>query len=216
MSINEITTHLLAMDYFEVAGLISGLLCVWLLIRQSIWNWPIGLCYALVSLVVFLQSRLYAEFGLHIYYVGMNAYGWYYWSRGAGGQKDGEAAKPVPVTHIGSSATLYLSLLVLVGIPVLAEFLRYFTDADMVYADATITIFSFAAMWMTARKMIENWYVWLIVDLLATALYVIKGIELYALLYCVYIGMAVMGWLAWSKTLKAQELTVEEGAIAAS
>ncbi len=206
---------MLSMDYFEVAGLISGMLCVWLLIRQSIWNWPIGLCYALVSLVVFLQTRLYAEFGLHIYYVVMNAYGWYYWSRGAGSSTDGVGVKPVPVTHIGSTATLYVLLSVLVGIPVLAELLLYFTDADMAYADATITIFSFAAMWMTARKMIENWYVWLVVDLLATALYVIKGIELYALLYCVYIGMAVMGWLAWHKTLKAQELEANEGVIAA-
>ena len=197
------------MSLFEVAGLISGLLCVWLLIRQSIWNWPIGLCYALVSLVVFLEARLYSEFILHIYYVAMNAYGWYYWSRGAGiGSDRLEENKPLPVTYIGRSVATRLSLVVIVGIPCLAELMQYFTDADMAYADASITVFSFAAMWMTARKMIENWFVWLLVDVLATALYLIKGIELYAVLYCVYIVMAFMGWLAWRKSLVAQKLSV--------
>ena len=204
-AIDEIFTYLPAMGLFEVAGLISGLLCVWLLIRQSIWNWPIGLCYALVSLIVFLEARLYSEFLLHIYYVGMNAYGWYYWSRGAGrDDASGGGKKPVPVTHISMSTATRLSLLVITGIPCLAELMQYFTDADMAYADASITIFSFAAMWMTARKMIENWIVWLVVDVIATALYLIKGIELYAVLYCVYIAMAVAGWLAWRKSLMVQ------------
>jgi len=209
--ISDILTYVLAMDLFEVAGLISGLLCVWLLIRESIWNWPIGLCYALVSLVVFLESRLYSEFILHIYYVAMNAYGWYYWSRGGGrAGADGIESKSVLVTHISNTTAALLSLMVLVGIPVLAELMQYFTDADMAYADASITIFSFAAMWMTARKMIENWFVWLLVDVLATALYVIKGIELYAVLYCVYIAMAIAGWLAWRKTLLTQTQFTKE------
>ncbi len=67
-------------NWLEATGLISGLLCVLLLIRQNIWNWPIGLLYSLVSIVVFLRAHLYADLALHVFYVAMNAYGWYYWA----------------------------------------------------------------------------------------------------------------------------------------
>ena len=185
---------------FEIAGLLSGLLCVWLLIRQSIWTWPIGLFYALISLAVFMQAKLYSEFALHIYYAAMNAYGWYYWR----GDNSIEKSPALPVSRISFNMGSILVLAVLVGIPLLAETLRSFTDTDMAYADSTITVLSFAAMWMTARKQIESWYVWLLVDCIATTLYILKGIELYAVLYGVYIGMALAGWLAWRKTLERQ------------
>ncbi|MBL4682117.1 MAG: nicotinamide mononucleotide transporter [Pseudomonadales bacterium] len=209
---SSVFDQLLASNLFELIGFISGLLCVWLLIRQSIWTWPIGLVYTLVSLFVFFEAKLYSEFGLHIYYAVMNAYGWYYWSR-VGAAETGEGKTSVPVTSVNIK-TLYLLIgITLVSIPALAALMSHFTDADMVYADATITILSFVAMWMTARKFIESWYVWLLVDVIATVVYVIKGIELYAVLYCVYIVMAVMGWAAWRKTLTKSALDIEQAAI---
>ncbi len=75
------------------------------------------------------------------------------------------------------------------------------TDADLPYWDSATTVLSFVAMWMTARKYIENWAVWLVVNVIATCMYTAKGIELYALLYAVYFGMAVVGWSAWRRTL---------------
>jgi len=201
--IAEFLNQLARADLFEAAGLVSGLLCVWLLIRQSIWTWPIGLLYALVSLFVFYNSRLYSEFGLHIYYVLMNAYGWYYWSKG--GTPSSQENTSVPISRITPANAAIVLLLVIIGVPLLAETLNAVTDAEMAYPDSAITVLSFAGMWMTARKYIENWYVWLVVDVLATGLYIHKGIELYAVLYGVYIIMAVMGWLAWQRTLLAQE-----------
>ena len=65
----------------ELMGAISGLVCVWLLIKENIWTWPLGLVYALISLFVFYEARLFSDWLLHLYYVGMNGYGWYYWSR---------------------------------------------------------------------------------------------------------------------------------------
>ena len=199
--LHELYEQLVSINLFELAGLVSGLLCVWLLIRQSIWTWPIGLIYLLISLVVFMQTKLYSEFGLHIYYAGMNAYGWYYWSHA--GAKDGSGA--LPVTRINRVTGYVLLVVVALGIPLLAELMLRFTDADMAYADSTITVLSFAAMWMTARKLIENWYLWLLVDIIATMVYIIKGIELYAVLYCVYIGMAVIGLIAWRRALLSQD-----------
>ena len=202
---NELYHQLVAFNLFELTGLASGLLCVWLLIRQSIWTWPIGLVYALVSLVVFMQSKLYSEFALHIYYAGMNAYGWYYWSR----PNPLEKSRGIPITRISRSTGIALIVAVCLFIPLLAMLMLEFTDADMAYADSTITILSFAAMWMTARKMIENWYLWLLVDIIATTVYIIKGIELYAVLYCVYIGLAFVGLFAWRRAMNSRQHPLE-------
>ena len=207
--LHELYGQLVAVNFFELAGLLSGLLCVWLLIRQSIWTWPIGLVYSLVSLVVFMQTKLYSEFGLHIYYAVINAYGWYYWSRADAQDSSGS----LPVTRINRVTGYILLALVALGIPLLAELMLQFTDTDMAYADSTITIMSFSAMWMTARKLIENWYVWLLVDIIATIVYIINGIELYAVLYCVYIGMAIAGLIAWRATLVARERLQETAGI---
>ncbi|MFT7689112.1 MAG: nicotinamide mononucleotide transporter [Candidatus Azotimanducaceae bacterium] len=193
--------QLMASNLFEVVGLVSGLLCVWLLIKESIWTWPIGLIYTLVSLVVFFQAKLYSEFGLHIYYALMNAYGWYYWSR------VGAEDSTIPVAQIKAKTAYILIAISLVTVVALAELMTRFTDADMAYPDSLITTLSFVAMWMTARKLLESWYVWLLVDVIATILYVTKGIELYAVLYGVYIVMAVFGWLAWRSTLRSQQQT---------
>ena len=92
-----------------------------------------------------------------------------------------------------------------VGIAAMGWFFDTQTDADLPDWDSTTTILSFAAMWMTARKLVENWIVWLVVDVIATGMYAVKGIELYALLYAIYLGMAVMGWRAWRHTMKSTE-----------
>ena len=81
--------------------------------------------------------------------------------------------------------------------------LEQYTDASLPYWDSATTTMSFAAMWMTARKHLQNWYVWLVVDILSTGIYLYKGIDLYALLYCVYLGMAVIGWRTWRQSMLA-------------
>ena len=195
--LEQIFMELATMRWLEAIGLVSGLLCVWLLIRQNIWTWPIGLLYALVSVVVFYRARLYADLALHVFYVAMNAYGWYYWMRGDRPADE----QDLPVTHIETRTATWLGVIVVLGTLITAQLLSRYTDADLPYWDSTTTTFSFAAMWMTARKQIESWYVWLFVDVLATGIYLFKGLEFYALLYCVYIGMAFAGWWAWRQSM---------------
>lgn len=195
--LDHVVDYLRQIDAFEATGLVTGLLCVWLLIRQNVWTWPLGLAYALVSLVVFYRARLYADIGMHAYYVVMNAYGWWYWTRGRRGA--GDAALPVATTprHI-AWALVALFFCATTGI---GYVLDAFTDADLPYWDTAANVASFIAMWMTARKYIENWYVWFAVDVALTAIYLYKGIEFYAVLYCVYLGMAVAGWWAWRRSM---------------
>jgi len=185
------------MAWLEFAGLSSGLLCVYLLIRENVWTFPIGLIYALVSVLVMLDSHLYADVLLNGYYVAMNAYGWYFWLYG--GKVPGKADLLVT-----STPQAYWPCLVggtVAGVGVMGWLFNNYSNADLAYWDSTTTVMSFLAMWMTARKYIENWLIWLIVDVISTGLYWYKGLDFYALLYAIYLGMAVWGWLAWRRSM---------------
>ena len=183
---------------WELIGAASGLLCVWLIIRENIWNWPVGLAYALVSLLVFYKARLYSDLVLHVFYVFMNGYGWYYWLRGAGARSSGGR---LVVARLSRRRASLLGVATVIGIVAMGWLFDYYTDADLAYWDSTTTVMSFAAMWMAAHKYIENWFVWLVVDVLATGIYIFKGIWPYAVLYGIYIPMAVWGWMAWSRSM---------------
>jgi len=192
-------TALATMDWLEFTGLVSGLACVWLLIRQNIWTFPIGLVYAVVSVVVFFEARLYADVLLSGYYLVMNAYGWYFWAYGGVRTVDDE----LPVRHTPWRAALWLAALTALAVAAMGYFLDTRTDAELAYWDSATTCMSFAGMWLTARKYLESWLVWLAVDLIATAIYLLKDIELYALLYGIYLIMAVQGWRAWQSSRQA-------------
>lgn len=211
---DALVSALTGMAWLEAIGLGSGLLCVWLLIRQNVWTFPIGLIYAFVSVAVFFEQRLYADVLLSGYYVLMNGYGWYYWLYGGkrlAAQSTtvhkataAHKADELPVTRTPRQVLLVLGLATLAAILAMGWFFDNRTQADLPYWDSATTCMSFAAMWMTARKYLENWIVWLVVDVIATGIYLVKGIELYAVLYGVYLGMAVIGWRAWQQTLRQQ------------
>ena len=196
-----------AMAWLELTGLVSGLLCVWLLIRQNVWTFPIGLLYAFVSVAVFMEQRLYADVLLSGYYVLMNAYGWYYWRYGGLRRVTPvqSGSRELPVTRTPRTTLIGLAIVTAAATLAMAWFFDNHTEADLPYWDSTTTCLSFAAMWMTARKYLENWIVWLVVDVIATGIYLVKGIELYAVLYGVYLGMAVIGWRAWQQTLHREQ-----------
>ena len=185
---------------WELIGAASGLLCVWLIIRENIWNWPVGLAYALVSLLVFYKARLYSDLVLHVFYVFMNGYGWYYWLRGAGARS---SEGRLVVARLSTRSTSLLGVATVIGIIAMGWLFDYYTDADLAYWDSTTTVMSFAAMWMAAHKYIENWIVWLVIDVLATGIYIFKGIWPYAVLYGLYIPMAVWGWMAWLRSMSS-------------
>lgn len=203
---------LATMDWVEFTGLVSGLLCVWLLIRQNVWTFPIGLVYSVVSVAVFFEARLYADVLLSGYYVLMNAYGWYYWLYGG----SRTVVNSLPVTRTPLATGLVLTGLTAVGIAGMGWFFDTRTDAAFPYWDSATTCMSFAAMWMTARKYIDNWVVWLAVDVIATAIYYLKDIHFYAILYGVYLGMAILGWRAWQLTMIRQALARSNPPVAAS
>lgn len=195
----SITDSLAHLKTVEFLGLLSGLLCVWFLIKDNLLTWPFGIAYVLCSFVVFYQAKLYADFILHFFFLGMNIYGWYYWMVGKPKTQIElpitTATRKVLATSIGIGWLGALGLGYLLG---------HFTDAALPYWDSAVTSFSLVAMWLTARKKLENWLFWLGIDILATGIYVYKELYFYALLYAVYIIMAGAGWLNWIKLRQNQ------------
>lgn len=196
---------LAGMDILEIAGLFFGIICVWLLIKENIWTWPTGIIYVIISLYIFYEEKLYADLALHFLYLGINFYGWYYWIFGNNDKKE-----DLPVTKASHNQLLIILLISAVCIFLVGYLLQNFTDASLPYWDTTTTILSLAGMYLTARKKIENWYFWFVVDVIATGIYYYKEIHFYAFLYLIYIGLAIVGYFSWRKSLRVSVAKFEQ------
>lgn len=181
---------------FEWVALVAGVACVWLLIKQNIWTFPIGLLFSVVTLAVLIQQKLYANSIETAYYLVMNAYGWWWWTRGQQG-----TGSELVVTRMPGRWWFGLAGLGVLVTLALGGFLDSYTDADLAYIDSATTTAAFVAMWMSARKYLQSWVLWLVVDIAYVGLYVYKGLPTYAVLYVIYLGLAVVGWRAWQRNL---------------
>lgn len=192
-----IQATLTAIDWPQLAAAAAGLVCVALLVRQNVWTWPIGLVYAGISIPIFVVNELPGQALLHGVFVLFNGYGWWYWTHG--GRHAG--AEP-PVTR--AAPPLLFGLLALALLAALPLGLRGADEVGQLVSlvDATVLTLTLAAMWLSARKKLENWPLWLVVDVLSVWLYLQQGLHFYALLYLVYIGMAIMGWRAWRSAME--------------
>ena len=199
----EIIGYTSQINYWELTGLVTGLLAVFFLIKESIWTWPSGIVYVLVSFCSFLGSSLIRRLLLHVFFLVLNIYGWTYWIKGRNSHENS-----VLITQLSLRQAIITIGTTMVGIFVFARILisvpNIFEGVDspaLPYWDSTTSVLSVTGMWLTARKKIDNWYYWFAVDVLATGIYLYKELYFYSLLYLIYIGMAVAGYLAWKKTM---------------
>jgi len=149
--------------------------------------------------VVVARANLYADVILNLYYVVMNAYGWYFWLYG-GRQRREQAV--LMVGWVPRAQWLWIAAVIVAGTLIMGWYLATQTDAALPYPDSFTTIASFVAMWMSARKYLESWALWFVIDVVQVVLYLLKDIEAYALLYLIYLGMAVAGWMRWRRHLQ--------------
>lgn len=184
-------------NQLEACGAVAGLACVGLLIRQSMWNWPLGIAYAAISVFLFWQQHIYGQLALNAYFLAMNLYGWYVWLRSP---NDGEG--PLLVTRSSPRTMTWVLGLSLVGVVVLAVGFDQFTESKYPYIDFPVTVLSVGAMWLQARKKLESWLFWFLVNVASVVLFVVSQNYFYVLLYAIYVPMAVEGHLAWQRTMR--------------
>jgi nicotinamide mononucleotide transporter len=198
---SEIINYGLSIDPFELAGLFFGLMAVWYLIKESIYTWPAGILYVLVSFIVFWEIQLYGDFLLHIIFLVLNVYGWYFW---VNGKKNKEEELPITTYPLGQN--IVLVVISCIGTIVFGCFLSSIhhwiemEPSSLPYWDATTSVLSITGIWLMTKKKLENWYYWIVVDVLACGIYFYKGIYFYSFLYGLYIIMAFSGLLAWKKS----------------
>jgi len=172
-----------------------GLANIVLLVRRSVWNYPFGMAMVGLYAVVFFEARLYGESGLQVFFFAAQAWGWALWVRAAKAGGDGDSQ--VPVRWLGNLSRLVWTAATAALALNLGWVMHRFTDASLPYADAAIAGASIAAQILLAFRRIENWILWIAIDIASIAVYIAKGLWPTAVLYAVFLGMSALGLREW-------------------
>jgi nicotinamide mononucleotide transporter len=189
----------------DQANFLLGVVGVWLMIRRSLWAFPVGLVAVAVQGVLFWRIQLFAEAKVQVFYFAGLGYGWWHWVRHKGGAPD------LPISVLRWPARLGYLFAGIVGTVAWAEYLRRNTSAVAPYRDAFLASFGVVAQVMQARKNLDNWPVWVVVNAAAVVVYLQLGHALAytAFLYLIYLFLAFAGWREW---VRARNVGYEAGA----
>jgi|WetSurMetagenome_2_1015567.scaffolds.fasta_scaffold32703_3 nicotinamide mononucleotide transporter len=212
ISVDNIALNILGyqLSYIELFGTLLYLWSVWLISKRNILTWPIGILSVLLYMVLFYQIHLYSDTFEQIYYLGASIFGWWVWNK-----SPKENGKIMDVKYSTYKSIVFWVIITAVISIVTGYFMSNIHNilpvifpepASFPYLDAATTIMSFTAMWLMARKRIESWIYWIIVDVIGIWLYFIKEVKFISLLYIILLIMAVNGLLGWSKVNRKQIL----------
>ena len=180
--------------WLELAALVIALAMVGFNMRVNPLGWPLAIASSLLYFLLFWDSRLYGEAGLQVFFVVVALWGWWQWLRGT--LDDGSALR---VRALPRREAIGCVLVLALAWPALALFLDQATDSDVPWFDAFPTAASLVGQWLLGRKYVENWAVWLLVNVVSVALFAAKGLWLTVLLYAVFAVLSVIGWRAWAR-----------------
>ncbi len=178
------------MSGLEIAATVFGLVNVYLIVRRNIWNFPFGLVMVVLYAKIFYDYKLYSDSLLQLYYIVVQLYGWWYWLRGR--RPDGL----IDVETLDARARLVAGAVIVAGAAALGWGMSN-TDASVPYWDATTTVMSLVAMVLLSRRKLENWVLWIAVDVLSIGIYSYKELYLTAGLYAVFLCLASWGLVEW-------------------
>lgn len=233
-------TNWLSGNYIEVFGAITGIVYVFLEIRQNVWLWPVGIITSAVYIWVFFTSKFYADMSLQVYYLGISFLGWYWWTRGSGRMAKGKGLKKewetgrrgegekgrrgdseteglrdeesngLLVTRLKLKTGVLLAIVFVILYGLMWVVLLNFTDSPVPAWDAFITSLSIVATWMLARKIYEHWFLWIVVNFVSAVIFMIKGLYPTVILYIVYGIMSFAGLVAWKSTISNNLRSIKE------
>jgi nicotinamide mononucleotide transporter len=184
--------------WLELVAFVLAVLMVVFNMRVNPLGWPLAIISSLLYFLLFWNSKLYGDASLQIFFVVIAFWGWWQWLRGTG--DDGSALK---VRELGTPARWKLLAALTVAWPATGLFLQTYTDTDVPWWDAFPTAASVLGQWLLGRKYVENWLVWIAVNVVSVALFAYKGLWLTVILYAIFIVMSVFGWRAWRRLQRA-------------
>jgi nicotinamide mononucleotide transporter len=193
---DPLTLFGLATTWLELIGFILSVITVLLNIRQNHWAWLFAIISSAVYGKVFYDTRLYGDMGLQVVFNVVSVWGWYSWLHG------GAQRQALDVTRLDRSGWIASFAGWAVGFVLLAWFLKTFTNTDVPHADGFLTAGSLLGQVLLSRKKVENWHAWIAVDILYVGLYVYKNLILTAILYGVFVLMAIVGLRAWNRAAR--------------
>lgn len=192
------------MDYLEIIGTIIGLIYLWLEYHASIYLWVASIVMPIVYIFIFYDAGLYADMGINIYYVLASIYGFVCWRWAIGLKCKENPTEELKISHTPIKLITPLSIISIVLTFALAYILISFTDSNVPWWDSATTSLSIVAMWLMARKYIEQWWVWIVVDVISSGLYLYKDLYFTAGLYALYAVIAYFGYKKWKELMIAQ------------
>ena len=195
----------------EIAGTLVGLLYLWLEYKASIYLWVASIVMPAIYIFVYYDAGLYADFGVNLYYLLIAVYGWWSWKHGVQSNTSAEAnhSKERPITHLPKRRWIPLTMTTLLIFALIGGILIYFTDSDVPWLDALTTALSITGMWLLAQKHIEQWWVWMVVDLVSVGLYIYKDLQFTAILYFLYAVIAVLGYRKWKQIMHSSPTSTQ-------
>jgi nicotinamide mononucleotide transporter len=187
------------MSLLEIVAVVSSALGIWLMTRRALTSWPVTLLACGLYAEVFHQAKLYSDMLLQGVFAAFCIYGWWHWHRGV--REEGA----VRVEVLALRGKLGGVAVGIVGSLLLGSVMARYTDAALPHMDAALTAFSLVAQWWSTRKYLENWMLWIVVDILYTGIFVYKNLYLTAGLYAFFVILAVLGLRSWRKALAEQQ-----------
>lgn len=187
--------------WLELVAVVLSIAMVLCNLRVDPTGWPLAIVSSALYGVLFAANRLYGEATLQLLFIAVAFWGWWQWLRGRGGN-----GEPLRVHRMSARQIGWVGALTLLAWPLLGLVLQHHTDSDVPYLDALPTAGSVAGQFLLGRKLIENWLVWLAVNVFSVGVFSYKGLWLTALLYALFAGLSVAGWRAWRARLTAREV----------
>ena len=189
-----------SLSYVELIGTLFGLISVYYASRANILTWPTGIINEIALFVLFFQVQLYADMFLQVYFFIVTIFGWYKWKSNTA---------DVPVTSVGSLTWIAVTMMVgTIGAGVIITNIHVWLPtwfrlpATYPFADSFVMVGSILATVLLAKKQVENWYLWIIVDVVSIVVYLLKGIYFLSLEYVIFLGLASFGLYRWKKQLR--------------
>lgn len=197
--------NLMASTWLEAVAVFFGLLSVWYARKANILVYPTGIVSVLIYVYICFVAKLYADMGINGFYFAMSLYGWYNWTR-----KDPKR-QTIPVNFCSRSDHLVSFIAALIFFFLIRYLLIHFTDSTVPNWDALTTSIFIVAMWLMARKKVENWVWWIVGDVISVPLYFSKGLVLSSFQYMVFLILAIMGLIEWIKIVEIQKKVQPSG-----